>query len=83
MQDCYDDCTEKIREQGKGSYKLYSAVSPEVMDELYKAYNAGTIRSSILSPVSEELGAGSATIRMQPVLLADGSYLIENSVAIR
>ncbi|MBQ4483063.1 MAG: hypothetical protein II966_07520 [Lachnospiraceae bacterium] len=83
VQDYYDDCARRIREQGKGSYKLYNAVSPEVMDELYKAYNAGTIRSSILTPVAEELDAGSATIRMQPVLLADGSYLIENSVAIR
>ena len=82
MQQYYDTLYRKIRENGKGSYKIDLVISKNIADECNAAYQSAEIKEKAVSRALTEIGATGANIQCASEELQGGYFLLSHSVTI-
>lgn len=83
MESYYEDCHDRIVQNGIGDYTFYSVVAgEELAEEIMKNYYSGEYAPAYMQQAIDELGAAYCTWEVTPERLQGGMYLLEHEMHV-
>ena len=82
LEEYYNDCGQKIIDNGLGNSTFIQEIEPELWEELWEAYNNGNISDSFLIRAMNRLGGSSCSVQILCQEGTDGKYRLTHTVNI-
>lgn len=83
LEEYYQDCGQRIIDNGLGSSSFVQEVDAGLWDELWTAYNNGSISDSFLIRAMNRLGGSSCSVQILCQESANGGYRLTHTVNIQ